>query len=851
MKDKAAKAKRVKAMQPSPTQPRLSRQRRPDAMPPIEWQRELRRQFGREQTFQLTSLRSASVFGEFLVSNPDSQSSYSVNIRGLNVGDNLCACSDFATNGLGTCKHIEFGLQKLQKKRGGSSAFKRGYQPLFSEVWLHHGDERTVRFRAGAGCPVGILRLADRLFDPADGHLPHDRILQLDGFVQKGRHLADSQGHELRVHDDVLSFETQARDASHRLRLLMEAYPKGLKDKGLTKLVKTRLYPYQVEGALFAAQVGRVLIADEMGLGKTVQAIAAAELMARHFGVQRVLVVCPTSLKHQWQREIERFAGRDARVLGGLSRVRHQQWQEDDFCKIVNYETLVRDEPQAKGWAPDLLIVDEAQRVKNWSTQAARTIKRISTPSVCAHVIVLTGTPLENRLEELVSIVQVVDQHRLGPTWRFMHEHQDVDEVGRVVGYRNLGHIGATLSPIMLRRRKADVLSQLPERVDKTLFVPLTPEQRVHHDENGVTVSRIIQRWRKTGYLSDTDQRRLQCALQNMRMACNSTWLLDHKTDHGNKADELVAWLEDLFEDHQTKVVIFSQWLGTHDVLIKRLAAKGWGHVFFHGGVPAEQRDALVRQFHEDGSCRLFLSTDAGSTGLNLQHAAAVVVNMDQPWNPAVLEQRIGRVHRMGQRRGVQVINLVAEASIEEGMLSILAFKQSLFSGALDGGDDTVFMEGGRLTRFIQSVDRVTEGLAMQVPPILESPDETTPSPLASTAARDKFDPSIEFTAERGAVDSTGTASAVDEPSPVSVSRDRSALWSPLLRAGLQLLDALAAPQGETDSTSALVQTDETTGERFVKLPLPDPVTLKLMMSKLQGLLDGLPVSPSPDGSVR
>ena len=155
------------------------------------------------------------------------------------------------------------------------------------------------------------------------------------------------------------------------------------------------------------------------------------------------------------------------------------------------------------------MIADEAQRIKNWNTIAARALKRIASP----YAIVLTGTPLENRLEELISIVQFVDRHRLGPTWRLLDEHQKRDEAGRVIGYRALDRIGQTLAPVMLRRRKAEVLTQLPERVDNRIFVPLTPQQRVHHDENGDIVTRIVSRWRKTGYLSDSDQQRLHCAL--------------------------------------------------------------------------------------------------------------------------------------------------------------------------------------------------------------------------------------------------------------------------------------------------------------------------------------------------
>ena len=132
-----------------------------------------------------------------------------------------------------------------------------------------------------------------------------------------------------------------------------------------------------------------------------------------------------------------------------------------------------------------------------------------------------------------------------------------------------------------------------------------------------------------------------------MRMSCNSTYLLDKKTDHGVKADEMTDLLAEVFEDRQSKVVVFSQWVRMHELVVRRLERRKWGHVFFHGGVPGPQRKGLIQQFKEDPNCRLFLATDAGGVGLNLQNAQAVV-NLDQPWNPAVLEQRIGRVHRLG-----------------------------------------------------------------------------------------------------------------------------------------------------------------------------------------------------------
>lgn len=766
-----------------------------------EWQIALRRQFGREQAFTLENQGEEPVFSEFLVTNPVSGGRYRVAIRGDKPGVNYCSCPDFATNDLGTCKHIEFTLAKLQAKSGVKTLLKRGYRPVFSELFLDYSGRRRVKLRIGTECPAGLLAKARTLFKTGDDMaLPESMQRRVDAFLKA----AAKAGHAVRCYDDALAYLAELRDAAARRASIGKLYPQGADSPALNQLLRVPLYPYQAEGALFALRAGRSLIGDEMGLGKTVQAIAAAELFARHFGVERVLVVCPTSLKHQWKREFAKFAGREARVIGGLRAVRQGLYREEDFCKIANYETLQRDLDLIQAWGPDLVIVDEAQRIKNWNTVAARALKRIKSP----YAVVLTGTPLENRLEELISIVQFVDQHRLGPTWRLLHEHQRRDESGRVVGYEGLDRIGATLSPILLRRRKSEVLEQLPERVDNTLFVPMTDQQRVHHDENGAIVTRIVQRWRKSGYLSEADQRRLTCALQNMRMSCNSTYLLDQETDFGHKTDELMTVLEDLFEAPGAKAVVFSQWRRTHELIIRRLEARGWGHVLFHGGVPGDKRGALVDRFHEEPDCRVFLSTDAGGVGLNLQHAAATVVNMDLPWNPAVLEQRIGRVHRLGQTRGVQVVNFVAQASIEEGMLGILAFKQSLFAGVLDGGSSEIFLGGSKLQKFMESVEEVTRATAgMEV----EATAEAEPATPTDTC----IEPTPVETAPQAA------------PTPVNA-------WAPLLEVGLQFLNGLAK-----GGTSPLLETDRETGRTYLKLPVPEPATVQRLADALRELLKG------------
>ncbi len=778
---------------------KLSRTKRPEGMPLEEWQIGLRREHGRTQEFDIQNLTDEPIFSEFLVKNAQSQSSYHVILRGKDLGDNSCTCGDFVTNSLGTCKHIEFTLGHLENRRGGKTALENGSQLAHSEIYLRYGRERVVSFRQGSECPVALIRLALKYFSDAGLLLP-EAIATLDTFLD------DAKGfdHELRVRDDVARWVAEKRDVARREEILQAEYPKGIKSANLKKLVKVPLYDYQAEGALFAARAGRCLIGDEMGLGKTIQAIAAAELMARHFGVERVLILCPTSLKHQWQREIERFSERQAQVIGGLKPQRWAQFAQASPIKIMNYDTVHADLDLIAQWAPDLVILDEAQRIKNWNTRVARSVKKIDTP----YAIVLTGTPLENRLEELISIVQFVDRHRLGPTFRLLEDHQVRDDVGKVIGYTKLDQIGKTLAPILLRRRKAEVLSQLPERVDKNLFVPMTQLQMQYHDENKETVARIVLKWRRYQYLSETDKQRLMIALQNMRMSCDGSYLLDQSTNEGFKAAELSAQLDELFTDADMKAVVFSQWLRMHEVLVRELQAKkDWSHVLFHGGVPSVKRRDLVDRFREDPKCRLFLATDAGGVGLNLQFAS-VVVNMDLPWNPAVLEQRIGRVHRLGQKRSVQVINFVAKGTIEESMLSVLKFKKSLFAGVLDGGEADIRFGGTRLTKFMQTVEETTKSIPASQPGDTDSNSARAISKLAAA--------------------------------PTIVTTPGGDPWSGLVQTGLAFLQNLSAVAGASQGnapSNPFVTRDESTGAPYLKLPMPDPQTLQQLMTALSALL--------------
>lgn len=817
------------------TKRKLSRTRKPDDMTLEEWQVALRRQYGRQQNFRLRNPGTDPVFSEFEVTNPATQRTYRVAIRSNRLGENYCSCPDFAVNTLGTCKHIEFVLGRLERQRDARRRLEEGYRPLFSGIYLRYGAKRELVFRAGKGCPARVARLARALFD-AQGRLREEASPRLPEFLKQ----AAQAGHEVRFYPDARAWLAEVRDRARLRHEVDRLFPQGIASPAFKDLLKCTLYPYQREGALFCARAGRCLNADDMGLGKTVPALAAAEILSRAVGIQRVLVVTPTSLKHQWKREVERFTDRTAVVVEGNLFQRHALYDAEAFYKITNYDVIHRDLEAIHRWQPDLIILDEPQRIKNWKTRTAQSVKRLESP----YAFVLTGTPLENRLEELYSIVEFVDRFRLGPMFRFLHEHQHLDQTGRVVGYRNLSGIARTLEPILVRRSKEQVLGQLPPRMEKRLFLPMTEPQRRLHEEYREIVGRLVAKWRRYGSLSEADQQRLLIALQMMRMACNSTYLIDHQTDHGVKADELLSVLGDILEETPTQVVVFSQWVRMHELVVRRLESRRLEYVLFSGEVPGPQRKELIQRFREDPNCRVFLSTDAGGVGLNLQHASAVI-NLDLPWNPAVLEQRIGRVHRLGQHRPVRVVNFIAQGTIEEGMLSLLQFKRSVFAGVLDGGQDEVFLGGTRLKRFLESVETVTRSIPASMPSEPESAGDGQEAQQVEEAEQSLGTECHAPPGRRGrqaaAKHPAGSSAPVPSPGDPRLTA--------LLAAGAALLDRLARTLGgpadressgaPVEKLASLVRRDTPDGEPYLRLPLPQPEVLQKLLDALSTWVGG------------
>ena len=257
---------------------------------------------------------------------------------------------------------------------------------------------------------------------------------------------------------------------------------------------------------------------------------------------------------------------------------------------------------------------------------------------------------------------------------------------GKILGYRNLDQLHDKLMPLVIRRRREEVLEDLPEEVINTYFVDLDPRQRHMHAGFAQKLLPLIHK----KFLTPMDLRRIQELLLCMRRVCDSTYLIDRETHISPKLQELESLLEELVLANGRKVVIFSEWTTMTFLIAKKLSAAGISFVELTGKVPVPKRQALIDAFTHQPDCKVFLSTDAGGVGLNLQ-AGDCVINFDLPWNPAKLYQRIGRVSRIGQKSShVHVINLVARDSIEEKILAGIQLKTDVFKGVFDGGMDVV-----------------------------------------------------------------------------------------------------------------------------------------------------------------
>jgi superfamily II DNA or RNA helicase len=592
---------------------------------------------------------------------------------------NRCSCPDYEQNNLGTCKHVEAVMSHIRRKHAPQI---RAAKPRLLEVnrLTVYITLRYVGDGTWTAAPIydhaldpGLLRLVNHYLLPYLHLLesnPPRFLERLGRFLQEVEDFGGTAVVEPEVYDYAETAKGRAeRDA--RRRELISAVEAG---QARLDLLNLPLYPYQAVGTLFLAFTERALLADDMGLGKTPQSIAAARLLKEWHDIKKVLVVTPASVKFQWGREIERFTDDSYVVVGGTKQKRAKQYEQDSFFTIINYELVLRDLGHLHALKPDLVILDEAQRIKNWRAKTSQALKDLPRP----FAFVLTGTPLENRLEELYSIVEFLDDRLLGPPWQFMARHIIKDEWGGIIGYRDLEGVRRAIAPILLRRRKADVLKQLPERIDNDFWLELDTEQeRVYRPlEKALNELLRMPEW-------NAQHSALALSLlTRLRECATAAQLVEPSVHSSSKLRELPALVSEIASEGH-KMLVFSQWERMTRHAQDAVTKAGFKSVRLHGGLSMRERTRVIEQFTTDPSVHAFISTDAGGLGLNLQ-AASFVINLDLPWNPARVEQRIGRAHRIGQTLPVNVINMIALNTVEQRVLEVLYRKQELFDEILD-----------------------------------------------------------------------------------------------------------------------------------------------------------------------
>ncbi|MEP7122046.1 MAG: DEAD/DEAH box helicase [Byssovorax sp.] len=675
-----------------------------DAIAVRRYEREIRVHRAFTEPFAVTPLE-ARVDGAYRVAGENHRDYFVDIVDGSGIRD-TCTCPDFLANELGTCKHVEVIRRMIGARRNLRAAYARlGAEP--TEPVLTVDADGGLRLLAVGPWPTELrARHARRL----RSHPPPAAAEEAFG---PGR-LADGIRvvHAAPVALALLGERTRRAATSKTIERAIAA---GSLDPDV---LRRPLFPYQRDGVLHLVRTGRGMLADDMGLGKTMQAIAACEVLRKRGEVKRVLIVTAASLKHQWAQEIARCTGETAEIVHSGAPARRRALEAGAVYTILNYEQTWRELSTIRELQTDVLILDEAQRARNFRTKTAATLRAI--PS--RFLFILTGTPIENRLDDLYSLLQLVDPTILGPLWRFNLDFHVQSERGRISGYKNLSELRARVAKVIVRRRKDEVALQLPALMEQTRYTGMSREQAELESGYRTDASRLLAIAERRP-LSKQEQERLMMFLLKARQACNALELCDpgRKKRSSPKLDELEALLTEIASEGASKVLVFSEWVKMLELAAERLDRIGLGYAMLHGSIPTEKRPALLDRFRDDPAVRVLLSTDAGGVGLNLQ-AATYVVHLDLPWNPARLDQRTARAHRLGQTHGVLVTYLCAESGIERGIEGTLDRKRAVRSAALDQTSVDEEIEAPSFSAFLRqmrgvltAVDGDTEGTELEL----------------------------------------------------------------------------------------------------------------------------------------
>ena len=629
-----------------------------------------------------------NIYGDHTVINEHGVR-YKVLLRDWENETGYSNCPDAKFNKLGTTKHIMYAFRVLKNDQTLLKKLSNTYP--FIEIYCDPLNENKITWHYPHAMHSSELLLITRYFKKKQ-FIEDTEIAAFLQFIDE----ASLQG-RFCIRPEVIAKIERFFDQA----MLQEVQRTAKPDYSS---IKISLFPYQKEGVEFVLFKKAAIIADEMGLGKTIQAITSAVLKKQIFGFKKVLVVCPATLKSQWKKEIEKFTDEKALIVTGTPDERERQYLDDSHLfYIVNYETVLRDSQAINKAGIDYLILDEAQKIKNFETKTSSAVRKLSPK----HILVITGTPIENKLIDIYSIMSVIDPYFFGPLWEFSYQHClfDPEKPNKINGYYDLKSLNKQLSEVLIRREKRMVLDQLPNVQQIDIPIKLSSLQEDYHASYAQGISRIIRK----KFLTPYDLQRLQLLLTNMRMVCDSTYLIDEETNESPKLEELKDILFNQLDLKNTdrKIIIFSEWIKVHKLIGRLLREHKIGFVELNGKVPVKSRGELIKKFEHNQECKVFLSTEAGGAGLNLQ-MADILINFELPWNPAKKNQRIGRIDRLGQKSTkLTIYNFISRNSIEQQIAAGLLIKQNLFEGVLNDNNSTNYVDfssKGR-SQFIQQLE--------------------------------------------------------------------------------------------------------------------------------------------------
>ncbi|HLE90250.1 MAG TPA: SNF2-related protein, partial [Anaerolineales bacterium] len=568
----------------------------------IQEQIERRRERARAEILRITNKGSHPVFSQFEVKSVSGRI-YRVEIRSLGELQNSCTCPDYKSNLIGTCKHIEGVLISLEKEHGKKLKKLAAERPRGTQIYLRHAMDVTVRVALPLPDRAPVRDLLIRYFDPS-GLMVGAPLQTLPPLLAAIENLPVRERPLVNVAEAVrehLALLQDREEIQQQKEWFLDQVKRG---RRTFDVLSAKLYPYQEQGAMHLAFGRRAMLADDMGLGKTVQAIAAAALLKEMRDIQKTVIICPASLKHQWAREIRRFTSLSVTVVEGNLKARRDLYRDSSFFKIINYELVRHDMDELLKLRPDLIILDEAQRIKNWRAKTAMMVK--SLPS--RYAFVLTGTPLENRIDELYSIFQFLDPRILGPLWHFNDRFYELEkrESGtyKILGYKNIDQLRALIKPYILRRTRDEVLKDLPPRTDNNFFVEMTDPQWDAYNQFKEKLAKLLSASKRRP-LTPKERELLLMYLIKMRLICNALALHDKDIEPkdrektGPKLTELEEILTEEIASNGHKAVVFSQWANMLAFTEPALQRIGLGYVKLTGNVPSAKRGDLIQKFSD------------------------------------------------------------------------------------------------------------------------------------------------------------------------------------------------------------------------------------------------------------